>query len=90
MKTGISLVAVGQASSFFLAITFSLCVGFDLLFPEYAMFRVWQDLLPGFEWLSAKAFLIGLVETWAYGWYFALVWVPIYNLAARRGSKPDS
>ena len=87
MKTGISLWAVGHASSLFLAITFALCVGFDLLFPEHAMFRAWQDLLPGFEWLSMKSFLLGLIESWAYGWYFALIWVPIYNVVAGRTDK---
>ncbi|VAW74223.1 hypothetical protein MNBD_GAMMA15-1117 [hydrothermal vent metagenome] len=90
MKNGIPLLAVGHASSVFLAITFTLCVGFDLLFPEHAMFRAWQDLLPGFEWLSAKSFFIGLVESWAYGWYFALIWVPIYNLTVGRSGKTDS
>lgn len=88
MNTRIPLLAVGHASSIFLAVTFALCVGFDLLFPEQAMFRVWQDLLPGFQWLSARSFFIGLVEAWAYGWYFALIWVPIYNLVAgRRGEE---
>ncbi len=90
MKTGIPLLAVGHASSVFLAITFALCVGFDLLFPEQAMFRAWRDLLPGFEWLSAKSFFIGLVESWAYGWYFALIWVPIYNVVAGRAGKTDA
>lgn len=89
MKNGISLLAIGHASSLFLAITFTLCVGFDLLFPEHAMFRVWQDLLPGFEWLSAKSFFIGLIESWSYGWYFALIWVPIYNVVVRRTGKTD-
>ena len=84
MKTRISLYAVGNATSLFLAISFSLCVGFDLLFPEYAMFRVWQDLLPGFEWLSAKGFFFGLVDAWVYGWYFALIWVPVYNITVAR------
>jgi len=81
----IPLVAVGHASSIFLALTFSLCVGFDLVFPEHAMFRAWQDLLPGFEWISWRSFGIGLVESWAYGWYFALIWVPLYNVFAARG-----
>ncbi|MEA2079083.1 MAG: DUF5676 family membrane protein [Pseudomonadota bacterium] len=89
MKTGISLSAVGHASSLFLAITFALCVGFDLVFPEHAMFGAWQDLLPGFEWLSAKSFFLGLLEAWAYGWYFALIWVPIYNVVAARAGKMD-
>lgn len=40
MKAGIPLIAVGHASSLFLAITFTLCVGFDFLLPEHAMFSV--------------------------------------------------
>jgi 2TM family of unknown function (DUF5676) len=87
MKTGISLLAVGHASSLLLTISYLLCVGFDLLFPEYAMFETWRNLLPGFEWLTWKGFLIGLAESYGYGWYFALVWVPIYNFVAARASK---
>ncbi|MFQ5755896.1 MAG: DUF5676 family membrane protein [Acidiferrobacterales bacterium] len=79
MKQGLSLVAVGHATSLMLAITFTLCVAFDLLFPDYAMFEVWRKLLPGFEWLTWKSFFLGLVESYGYGWYVALVWVPIYN-----------
>jgi len=82
MSRQISLVAVGHATSLFLAVTFIVCVGFDLAFPEHAMFRTWQDLLPGFEWLSWKSFLLGLVESYGYGWYFALIWVPLYNVFA--------
>lgn len=87
MKTGISLLAVGHASSLLLVISYVLCVGFDLLFPEHAMFETWRRLLPGFEWLTWKGFLIGLVESYGYGWYMALVWVPIYNFVAARTSK---
>lgn len=90
MKRGISLIAVGHATSLFLAITFALCVGFDLLFPEHAMYRAWQDLLPGFEWLSWKSFFIGLVEAWGYGWYFALIWVPIYNVVTLRAERTQA
>ncbi|NIA02604.1 MAG: hypothetical protein GWO88_00080 [Planctomycetia bacterium] len=89
MKTGISLSAVGHATSLFLAITFTLCVGFDMLFPEHAMYTAWQNLLPGFEWISVKGFFLGLVEAWAYGWYFALIWVPIYNVVAARSCKTN-
>ncbi len=90
MKPGISLIAVGHASSLFLAITFSLCVGFDLLFPAHAMYEAWQKLLPGFEWLSLKSFFLGLIESYGYGWYFALVWVPIYNVFAVRSARGKS
>ncbi len=84
MKQTLSLRGVGHASSLTLAITFTLCVIFDLLFPQHAMYQSWRALLPGFEWLSWKSFGIGLVESYFYGWYFALIWVPIYNLSSRR------
>jgi hypothetical protein len=79
MKQGISLVALGHTASLFLAITFTLCVLFDLAFPEQAMFEAWRKLLPGFEWISWKSFFLGLAESYGYGWYFALVWAPLYN-----------
>ena len=87
MKPGLSLAAVGHASSLFLAITFAVCVAFDLLFPAHAMYQAWQKLLPGFEWISWKSFFIGLVESYGYGWYFTLIWVPLYNFVAGR-SRP--
>lgn len=80
MKTGISLRAAGLATSLFLAITFGLCVAFDLLFPSYAMYHVWLGLLPGFHWLTWRSLLIGLIESYGYGWFIALIWVPLYNV----------
>ncbi len=87
MKQTISLTAVGHASSLFLAMTFILCVIFDLLFPDAAMYRSWQALLPGFKWLSWGSFFLGLIESYGYGWYFALIWVPIYNLSIHLQEK---
>ena len=87
MKHGISLIAVGHASSLLLAITFSLCVAFDLLFPQMAMYQVWLKLLPGFEWLTWPSFFLGLAESYGYGWYFTLIWVPIYNFVASRQAR---
>ena len=84
MRPGVSLGAAGHASSLFLAITFSVCVAFDLLFPAHAMYQAWQKLLPGFEWISWKSFFLGLVESYGYGWYFTLIWVPLYNVFAGR------
>ncbi len=89
MNKSISTLAVGHASSALLAIVFSLCVIFDLLFPGYAMYRSWQVLLPGFEWLSIGSFAIGLIESYAYGWLFAVIWTPIYNRAAATASSHD-
>ena len=87
MKRGISFAAFGHATSLFLAITFVLCAGFDLLFPSHAMYQAWQKLLPGFEWISWKSFLLGLVESYGYGWYVTLIWVPLYNVFASRANR---
>ncbi len=87
MKHAISFSAFGNATSLFLTITFVLCVGFDLLFPAHAMYQAWQKLLPGFEWISWKSFLLGLVESYGYGWYVSLIWVPLYNVFAAKAGR---
>jgi len=80
-----SLVAVGQATSGLLVVSFVLCVGFGLIFPEYGMHDAWHSLLPGFEWISWADFFLGLAESYAYGWYIALIWVPLYNKFKHEG-----
>ena len=87
MSTGISLKASGLATSLFLAIAFTLCVIFDLLVPSHAMYHAWLDLLPGFKWLSWQSFVLGLIESYGYGWFIALIWVPLYN-AFLLGTRP--
>jgi hypothetical protein len=89
MKQRTLLAAVGNATSLLLAISFALCVGFDLLFPQHAMYEAWQKLLPGFEWISWKSFFIGLFESYLYGWYIAVVWVPLYNFFSRSARLPE-
>ncbi len=81
----IPVIPLGLSLGCFFAITFVLCVGFDLLFPAHAMFQTWQKLLPGFRWISWGSFLVGLVESYGYGWYLTLIWVPLYNVLAARG-----
>lgn len=87
MKPGLSLVAFGHATSLFLTITFVLCVGFDLAFPQLAMYRSWQALLPGFTWISWSSILLGFVESYGYGWYLTLIWVPLYNVLSARAAR---
>jgi hypothetical protein len=84
MDRSITFSAFGHASSLFLAISFVVCVAGDLVMPAHEMHTAWQRLLPGFEWLSWGSFLLGLVESYAYGWYFTLIWVPLYNVACAR------
>jgi hypothetical protein len=52
------------------------------------MYEAWAPLLPGFEWLTWPGFLFGLVESYLYGWYIALVFVPLYRwFSARSGNR---
>lgn len=83
----IPVVALGMSLGLFLAVTFILCVGFDLLFPDRAMYESWLRLLPGFSWLSWPSFFLGLAESFGYGWYIALVFGPLYNFFAARTNR---
>jgi hypothetical protein len=80
----IPVVPLGMSLGLFFALTFVLCVLFDLWFPALAMNPVWTPLLPGFTWISWTSFALGLVEAFAYGWYVALVFAPLYNFFAAR------
>jgi 2TM family of unknown function (DUF5676) len=84
MNTRCRIARVGHATSVFLAVTFVLCVSFGLLFPVYRMYEAWAPLLPGFEWLTLGGFIFGLIGSYLYGWYIAILWVPLFNLFGRR------
>ena len=84
MRRTLPLTAVGHATSLFFAISFVLCVAVSLIFPAHTMAQSLQSLLPGFEWLTGKGFALGLIESYGYGWYATLIWVPIYNVLVGR------
>lgn len=88
MKNTLSLTAVGHATSLFFAISFVLCVAVSVIFPAHTMAQSLQGLLPGFQWLTLKGFSLGLIESYGYGWFVALIWVPIYNVLARYDKQP--
>jgi hypothetical protein len=75
----LNLEKVGLASGLFLAVVYLACVAFDLLYPRMAMYVVWQRLLPGFTWLTPGSFVLGLVESFFYGIFFAIVFAMIYD-----------
>lgn len=83
----IPITALGWSLGLFLAISFTLCVVFGLIFPGATMYRVWLPLLPLVDWISVPDFLLGLIESFAYGWFVALVFGPIFNFFAARDSR---
>lgn len=74
---------VGTSLAAVAAITYALCVVWDLLVPRFAMHPVWHGLFPGFTW-SIGGVTLGLVEAVLYGFLGALLFVPIYNTLRRR------
>lgn len=79
------VAVLGLSLSSFLVITYALCVIGYLVFPglpiNHAALAIF---LPGFELLSWPSFLLGLVESFAYGWYVALIFGPLFNFFALR------
>jgi len=84
----IPVLALGMSLSLFLVISYVLCVVGYLLFPslpiEHAALSIF---LPGFELLSWPTFFLGLVESFGWGWYIALVFGPLYNYFAARAER---
>jgi hypothetical protein len=80
----IHVVAFGSSLGLFFAVSFVLCVLFYFLFPEMALNHVVLRLLPGLGTLTGPSFALGLVESFAYGWYVALIFGPLYNFFAGR------
>jgi hypothetical protein len=72
----------------FLAGSYVVCSVWDGLFPSWAMHTAWEPLLPGFSWWSFGSFLLGLVESFAYGFWLALV-VPLVRLAHRLTTRTE-
>lgn len=80
---------VSLALGIWAAVNFIVCVLFGLFTPEFLHMHVFlEHVLPGFQWISAGAFVLGLVESFLFGIYAGVVFVPIYNWLAKRFDRP--
>ncbi len=71
------------------AVSFIVCVAWGLVTPESLhMHAFLEQILPAFKWLTWWGFLLGLVESFLYGIYAGLVYVPIHNMLMRRWGSP--
>ncbi len=82
--SSLSIVQVGWLASAFIVINYVLCIALGVIWPDWEMHRPWLQFFPGFEWLTLTGFLIGLVESFLYGWYVAVIFVPLYNFFIAR------
>ncbi|TAM56232.1 hypothetical protein EPN52_14010 [bacterium] len=62
-------------------ISYVLCIlaGFVLPGIPSSAHLPWLQFFPGFVWLSWGSFFLGLAESVVYGWYTAVVFVPLWN-----------
>ena len=81
----LNLKVVTWALGLFTAFSFVLCVLWGLITPEALhMHAFLEQVLPAFTWLSWWAFVLGLVESFLWGFYGGIVFVPIYNFLLKR------
>ena len=75
----IPVVALGMALSLFLMISYVICVSTYLIPGRATSHAMLTVFLPGFELLNWKSFCLGLFESFAWGWYVAMIFGPLYN-----------
>jgi hypothetical protein len=81
----IPVLALGAGLSAFLMISYTLCVVGYLLFPALPINHAALAIfLPGFELLNWSTFVLGVVESFLWGWYVALIFGPLFNFFAAR------
>ena len=68
-----------------LAFSFVICVIWGLLMPDPVhMHKFLELVLPAFQWLTWWGFLLGLIESFLWGFYLGIVFVPIHNWLHRK------
>ena len=81
----IPVVPLGMALGLFFVVSYLACVLFYVLFPDAVLnHAVLVLFLPGFKLLDWHSFFLGLLESFGYGWYIALIFGPLYNFFAAR------
>ena len=83
----IPIKALGWSLGIFLALTFAICVAFGLLFTGATMYQAWLPLLPWVTWITWPSFALGLIEAFAYGWFVAVIFGPLFNYFSAREGK---
>jgi hypothetical protein len=78
------LVALGLSLGAFFAISFLGCILLGLIVSDGGMHRPWLQFFPGFEWLTARGVVLGLVWTQVYAWWTALAFGSLFNFFAAR------
>ena len=54
------------------------CLALALIWPDGNLHKPWLQFFPGFAW-TWLGILIGLVESFVYGFFSGIIFAPIYN-----------
>lgn len=81
----IPIVTLGLSLSLFFVISYVICIAGYLLAPGFPVQHAALSIfLPGFELLTWKSYFLGLVESFIWGWYIALMFGALFNFLSRR------
>jgi hypothetical protein len=82
----LNIKVVSWSLGLFLAVSYLLCVLYGMVVPEklHGMKVLLEAALPAFKWLTFGGFVLGLIESFLYGAYIGIVFVPIYNFINKR------
>jgi len=82
----LSIRVVSWSLGLLFSISFTLCVLYGLIVPPrlHGMSVFLEAVLPAFKWISFGKFILGLIESFLYGAYIGIVFVPIYNYLNRK------
>jgi hypothetical protein len=69
---------LGLSLGTFTVIAYFACLALALVFPDRGLHQAWLQFYPGFSW-TLPGMLLGLVESFAYGFFSGIVFAPIYN-----------
>ena len=68
----------------FFLLTFGAFVAWNMVAVNATYIRLLETFLPGFKWISPARLVLGAAESFLYGAYIAVVFVPIHNFYYRR------
>jgi hypothetical protein len=82
----LNIRVVSWSLGIFFAFSYILCVLYGLIVPQrlHGMSTFLESVLPAFKWLTFGGFILGLIESFLYGIYIGIVFVPVYNFINRR------
>ena len=81
----LNIKVVSWSLGIFTAISFLVCVIYGLIVPQSLHMAGFLEMaLPAFKWLTFWGFWLGLIQSFLYGAYAGLVFVPIHNLIEQR------